>query len=163
MKLWVGVDPGNTGAVAAIDPNSGVVFFDTPTVKVGTKNLPHIAAMAGIIRTLAAENGANRVHVVVESVHSMPKQGVASSFNFGKGFGAWLGILAALEIPYTLVDPRRWTGTLLRDMPKGDEAAIIRASELYPAVAGELRTPRGRLLLGRADALLLAHFGKASG
>ena len=34
--------------------------------------------------------------VVIEKVHSMPGQGVASMFKFGQGFGAILGIAAAL-------------------------------------------------------------------
>lgn len=164
MKASIGIDPGLTGAVAVIDldPEGGAFFYDTPVVRLDKKQRYDYAAMAQILRMLKVEFWKG-LCVTVEKVHSMPKQGVASSFNFGMGFGAWLGILAALEIPYTLVDPRRWTKALLCDMPKGDEAAVIRASELYPAVSSELRTPKGRLLLGRADALLLAHYGLADG
>lgn len=167
---WLGIDPGLTGAVALIQPDGAVRFWDTPFLRIESKSAHKTAAgntpvrtvydrlaMAGII-SAANITGEGGITAVIESVHAMPKQGVSSVFKFGMGFGIWLGVLAALHIPHELVDPRRWTTSLLKDMPKGDEAAVIRAGELYPAVAGELRSPRGRLLLGRADALLLAHF-----
>jgi crossover junction endodeoxyribonuclease RuvC len=168
---WLGIDPGLDGAVALVQPDGSVRFWDTPFVEVEGKaktkagnakvrTLYDRAAMASIIASanLIAQDGIQGA--VIESVHSMPKQGVASSFKFGMGFGIWLGILAAKMLPHDLVDPRRWTRALLADMPKGDEAAVVRAGELYPAVSSELRTPRGRLLLGRADALLLAHYAR---
>lgn len=160
---FLGIDPGLEGCIAQIAPDcAGATFYDLPTVETiqGKKKRRRVdsGALAAILRSVKASNP--RLHATVESVHAMPKQGVASSFSFGQGFGMILGMLAALEIPHTLVDPRRWTGALLRDMAKGDEAAVLRASQLYPDVAGDLRTPRGRLLLGRADALLLAHFTK---
>jgi crossover junction endodeoxyribonuclease RuvC len=92
----------------------------------------------------------------------MPKQGVASSFTFGMGYGIWLGVVAAFQIAYTQVTPQRWTKLLLADMVKGDSRAVLRAAQLYPAFAGQLRTKRGALELGRADALLLAHYGKVT-
>ena len=169
---FLGIDPGLTGAVALIQPDNSVRFWDTPFVEVEVKgkktkagnakvrSLYDRAAMAAIVSAASLVGEGGLQSVVLEKVHSMPKQGVASSFQFGMGYGIWLGILAAKMIPHDLVDPRRWTGLLLRDMPKGDESAVIRAGELYPSVSGELRTPRGRLLLGRADALLLAHYGR---
>jgi crossover junction endodeoxyribonuclease RuvC len=163
MKTRLGIDPGLEGAVASIDTEGRVRVVDTPivTIKDGKskKRRYDIPAMVGAL-TGSIAGPWSEAYVVLEKVHAMPKQGVASSFNFGAGFGIWLGILAALRLRHELVDPRRWTKILLADMPKGDEAAVLRAGQLYPDAASELRTDRGRLLLGRADAILLAHYAR---
>lgn len=45
---------------------------------------------------------------VVEQVHSMPHQGVASTFSFGTNYGMLIGMLETLGIPYTTVTPGKW-------------------------------------------------------
>ena len=44
----------------------------------------------------------------LEKVGAMPGQGVVSMFTFGHAAGAVAGVLAALEVPVTLVTPQRW-------------------------------------------------------
>jgi crossover junction endodeoxyribonuclease RuvC len=156
---FIGIDPGLTGACVFLHEDGSVEFVDTPTIKQGgnAKQVYDRALMATTLRQAAHEMDC---HVYIERVHAMPKQGVASSFSFGTGYGVWLGIIAAFQLPHTLVEPARWTKELLRDLPKGDGRSVIRATELYPKEAPHLRTERGRLLHGRADALLLAHYGK---
>lgn len=46
--------------------------------------------------------------VGIELVHSMPKQGVASTFKFGVGYGILQGICGALRIPIIFVTPQEW-------------------------------------------------------
>jgi len=46
--------------------------------------------------------------MVVEDVHSMPKQGVSSTFKFGMGCGIIHGVAGALRLPLTLVTPNKW-------------------------------------------------------
>ena len=45
---------------------------------------------------------------VVERQQSMPKQGVASSFKTGVGYGIIIGVLAALDIPAYFLSPTQW-------------------------------------------------------
>lgn len=154
--IFIGIDPGQTGAVAMIC-NGDVSTWDTPTTitKKGKKNrteyLP--AQMSGILSDMT---GSPEVHAFIEKVHSMPGQGVASSFNFGTGFGLWLGILAGLQVPYTLVTPQAWKKALMQGMADKD-AARIRAQELFPCAAGMLSRKKD---IGRADALLIAEHGR---
>ena len=91
--------------------------------------------------------------VAIERVHSMPKQGVASSFKFGMGFGIWLGILAALRLPHELVTPQAWKKLMLAGMPKEKDASRQRAMQLFPDVDLSLKRHHGR-----ADALLIAEW-----
>ncbi len=86
----------------------------------------------------------------------MPGQGVVSMFSMGYGYGLLLGVIVALEIPYTLVAPQTWKKAMLFDMPARDKAAsLARAKQLFPTMSGEIGKHHGK-----AEALLIAEYGK---
>jgi len=151
---FIGIDPGLTGAVAVLD-NGVVRFHDAPVAVVGKRRVLVPVMMAGILRLETA--GLATTTAVLEAVHSMPRQGVASAFSFGKGVGIWVGILAALGVPYTEVAPQTWKRVMMRDMGKDKDASRLRAMQLFPAAASELARKGDH---GRAEALLLAFYGK---
>ncbi|KKM76262.1 hypothetical protein LCGC14_1382060 [marine sediment metagenome] len=150
----VGIDPGLGGAVAFIMRDDLAVVDDVPVIQVGKKREYNAPEMAEILRCWSPD------HVYIEKVHSMPKQGVASSFNFGKGFGLWLGIVATLGIPYTLVTPQRWKGKMLDGQRRGKGDARLRATQLFPELASSLTRVKDD---GRAEALLIAAYGRLTG
>lgn len=165
--IIVGIDPGITGAVAVISTGGGFPhLYDTPVElqqKAGGKNkteyLP--TQMAELLRnSFKMFDGpklcAADVHVFIEQVSAMPGQGVTSMFGFGKGFGLWLGIVAALQMPYTLVTPQRWKKEIMVGI-KDKDAARGRAQQLFPRVADQLGRKKD---IGRADALLIAEYGR---
>jgi crossover junction endodeoxyribonuclease RuvC len=166
---FVGIDVGSSGAIAVINPDTrNVFFFDTPTVtmKVGKKFKtsmdPHRAA--AILGELPADGG---ILISIEKVSAMPSvvgphgeerrtMGVTSAFSFGANFGMWVGICAALQLPYQLVHPATWKAKLLRDMAKGKDASRVKAMQLYPQTAKDLTRKKDH---ARGDACLLAHYG----
>ena len=156
---YLGIDPGLSGAFVILGDHGELQFFDTPTATVKSgKKLRHTMDCAQIVSVLMHELGrCAEVTVALERVAAMPGQGVSSMFNFGMGFGMWQGILAALQLPYTLVHSTSWKSKLMRDMGKEKGAAIVRAKQLYPMAAGSLTRKKDD---GRADALLLAHYAK---
>ncbi len=88
---------------------------------------------------------------MIEKVHSMPKQGVASSFTFGQGYGFLLGCLTALEIPFEYVTPMKWQ-RYLGCLSKGDKNVTKqKAQELYPHL---------KITHAIADALLIGEYLK---
>ncbi len=98
--------------------------------------------------------------VIVEKVHSMPGQGVASMFKFGQGYGAILGIAAALTIPTELVTPQAWKKVVLAGSAKDKDAAIDYCRRAFPQVS-LLPVPRCRKPHdGLADALCLLEYGR---
>ena len=98
--------------------------------------------------------------VIVEKVHSMPGQGVASMFKFGQGYGAILGISAALGIPCELVTPQAWKKTVLAGSAKDKDAAIEYCRRAFPQVS-LLPGPRCRKPHdGLADALCLLEYAR---
>ncbi len=164
MKIWAGIDPGNLGALVFILDDGRIRIIDAPTAKVAsgkrTRTVLLPAVMATELRYFADPSEDCDLHVYVELVSSMPKQGVASSFNFGMGYGMWIGVLAALKIPYTLVKPNRWKKEMMAGMGKEKEAACVRAAQLFPSASEDLSRPKrggGVVYLdGRGDALLIA-------
>jgi hypothetical protein len=169
QDVTIGIDPGLDGAIAIIDGRTDVrpselfketgraiVIHDVPAFAAKTGRSYDIQAMLGILRPYDGEGA----RVFLEKVHSMPDQGVASSFTFGVGFGIWQGILAALGMQHTLVTPQRWKKVCLADVAKNNDAAeAAHAARLYPAASALIRGPRGGLKTGRVDALLIAHYG----
>lgn len=163
MKVWGGIDPGNDGCLVLLYENEQIEFHDAPTavVKSGKHNRTVLVPqeMANRLQDVKGSGLHPRFHVYVEQVSAMPKQGVSSSFNFGMGYGMWLGILAALQIPYTLVTPNRWKKEMMAGMGKEKEASCVRAAQLFPNAGALLSRPKrggGLIFLdGRGDALLL--------
>lgn len=157
-KYFIGIDPGLSGAVAIIKEDGTAAVIDTPTTQVKSgkknKNLYVESLMADIFREYAGTN----VTVSLEKAQSMPKQGVASTFSTGEGYGLWRGILAALQIPYTIVTPQKWKKAMMSGMGKEKSASCYRAQQLFPSV--ELFGPEGGAKDGRGDALLIAEYGR---
>ena len=153
---YIGIDPGLGGAVAVLGSDGFAdALHDAPVAIVGKKR-EHVAArMVGILKPYAENSVA-----ALELVHSMPKQGVASAFNFGRGLGLWIGILAALGIPYDLVTPQRWKGVMMDGMGKEKDAARLRAMQLFPFESDQLALKKHH---GRAEALLIAEYRRRHG
>jgi len=179
--IYIGIDPGLNGAVGIIhykteaelenlysatieghDMGRGTTIeatyvYDTPTALVEgetTKRKYLAPAMAMLLQPFAERQD---VLAVLENVHSMPKQGVASSFCFGEGKGMWEGILAAFEIPTEMVSPQRWKKEMMADQGKDKSAARFKAMSLWPNLADKLKLVKHD---GRAEALLMAEYGR---
>ena|SRR5271165_4412275 len=157
--IYIGIDPGLNGAIGVlseISPYWRSEVHDTPTMVVsGTKDkrVYNVPAMAALLKPF---KGADAL-VVLEAVHSMPKQGVSSSFSFGEGFGMWKGIIAAYELPLELVSPQRWKKAILADQGKGKDASRFKAIALFPALAEQLARKKDD---GRAEAILMTEYGR---
>ena len=164
--IYIGIDPGLNGAVGVlkshgstyVDPGS-IQVFDTPTMLVSgikEKRVYNTVAMALLLKPFVDQVG-DDVLCVLESVHSMPKQGVASSFSFGQGLGMWQGIIAAMGFPLEMPSPQRWKKEMLADQGKEKEAARFKAMQLFPSIATEFKRAKDD---GRAEAILLAEYGR---
>jgi Holliday junction resolvasome RuvABC endonuclease subunit len=135
---FIGIDPGQKGGIAVLDENTALVW-DMP------EGAPQIANLLREIKTddcLAA----------IEAVHSMPGQGVSSSFKFGMGTGVIHGALAALRMPFVLVTPQRWQKAVF-DSAGGDTKvkSLDLARRLFPDVDLHRKCDHGK-----SDALLIA-------
>ena len=151
--IYIGIDPGASGAIAVIYDDV-INFYDLS--KSHADNVDHLKA---ILFSGKVERSA--LFAVIEKVNAMPKQGVASSFNFGVTFGALQGALYALNIPFTLVTPQKWKARVFDSSPRGqvkaDQKTAARdlARRLYPQASDRLARVKDS---DRAEALLMAHY-----
>ena len=150
---FAGIDPGISGAASFFIENN-IVSFDTPFYyiqKSGSKRREYdIQNMVKIFDFVKPEE----YIIAIESVHSFPKEGPAGAFQFGKGFGIWLGILATKKIPYELITPQAWKKEFgLIGQTK--EAAIQKVQQLFPSA--DLSDTKEQQL-GRSDSILISEF-----
>ncbi len=145
--MILGVDPGKSGGWAILTPEGARVGV----MPLAGKDLD-LGALA------VAWRGAS--YAVVEAVHSMPGQGVASCFSFGRSFGSVLGVLAGIGVPVELVTPQAWKKLILPGTLKDKDAAIAWCRRVHPGVSlipnERARVPHD----GIADALCIAEYGR---
>lgn len=90
-------------------------------------------------------------HCYIEKVHAMPKQGVTSTFTFGRGYGFLRGCLVSYKIPFEEVTPSKWQKAL-SCLSRGDKNLLKgKAQQLFPDLNITLKT---------ADAVLIAEYGR---
>ena len=95
---------------------------------------------------------------MIEDVHSMFQVSAKSNFSFGYNLGVITTIAIACNVMVDKVGPKKWQkfiGVKEKGPAIKKEVAEI-AKRLYPDTV--LHTPRGRLLDGRSDALMIAHY-----
>jgi len=146
--MIIGIDPGISGAIAFFD-NFGklISVHDFPLIKEGSHN--HINAHALSLMIKRKVLIPQLAVAKVESVHSMPGQGVASTFKFGRSYGTILGVLGTLGVTVELITPQKWKkkhGLVKKDK----DASRILAAELYPLAPLDRKKDHGR-----ADAILI--------
>lgn len=164
LRLTIGIDPGLTGAIVSLADGEPSSFTDMPTVPRASKGHQIDGfGLAARLRGLLQQHSGAYVLVILENVHSMPKQGVSSVFKFGDSFGCIKGVLAGLGQRYKLVQPERWKKHfgLVRDkenpVPESEykDRSRLKAIDLFPSAALMLERKRD---CGRAEALLMARW-----
>jgi crossover junction endodeoxyribonuclease RuvC len=154
----IGIDPGKKGGLCALDEAGKIVSaIAMPDV------LAQTVDWFGERLDWGDPNHGN-VRVFIEQVGAMPGQGVTSMFTFGRGYGELIGIVAGLQIPYTLVRPQEWQKTY---WPKSKGAntktlAHSAVTRLYPEhdLRGTERSKKPHD--GIVDAILIARWGHQS-
>lgn len=143
MTTYIGIDPGQKGGIAMLNDHWEPRASCHPMPLSADKEIDVVA-----IHQLIAEWPSPR-RVAIEKVASMPKQGVASVFTFGKGYGRVLGMLEVVGYSYELVRPQVWKAALGVTADKGK--AIATAKRMFPELAGTIGNHDGM-----AEALLIA-------
>lgn len=141
--IYIGVDVGKKGAMAILNGNDiEIVPFDKKEY----------------IEALKRYKESDYVFGIIEQVNSMPKQGVASTFNFGTSFGWLQGAFDAFGIPYELVRPQKWKKVFSVTSDKNTSIEV--AQRLFPNVSLK-RTERCKKDDDNiAEALLMCEYGR---
>lgn len=155
-SLICGADPGLGGAICFWSPELETVeMFDMPTFEVERNR----KLKREVDRYQLAALFRERAHlvrlVVIEQVASMPNQGVASMFAFGKAAGMIEMAAAAAQLPIHDVTPAIWKRAMRVSADK--DTSRRAASNLAPHHAHHWRLKEHD---GRAEAYLLARYGE---
>ena len=139
MKAFIGVDPGMSGAAVVIDGDGECIDL------VRFKETDHDICEFFRARSPEITFG------VLERVNAMPKQGVSSTFKFGRSYGFCGGLMAGFQIPHELVSPAVWQAAM--GCRSGGNKNITKQ-------AAQRLFPRMKITHATADAFLLAEFAR---
>jgi hypothetical protein len=144
-----GIDPGTNGAIAVLDSENpdSVALLDLKKVS---------------IYQAAVWLHTQQVNAIwLESVHSLYGMSAKSNFGFGRNFGIAFAIakMGTSDGRVQQVTPKVWQkyiGVTVKGKGIKQEVCNI-AQGLYPNAL--LHGPKGGLLDGRSDALMIAYYG----
>ena len=154
MDVYIGIDPGITGAFAVLEADSHRLLdiMDMPLLSEGKKQRIHGYCLAILLKQWS--QGEYQVRMTyLEKVHAMPKQGVTSMFSMGRSFGAVETAISMLALPITYITPQVWKRRA-RLIGQAKDVARTRALELYPEAPLTRKKDHNR-----ADAILIARYG----
>ena len=172
---FLGVDPGLHGGFALISNDEIAQAWPMPTTFRRGKEIVDEPAVGSLFKTRLHPAGI--AYCVIEHVHSMKGQGVASMFKFGRNAGLLIGLLIAHEIKFEETVPEIWQRSLgIRarvKAPKGrglfinfereetksqyKKRLLAAAKQLFPsAFTGKSNEESLKI----ADALLIAEYTK---
>jgi len=139
--VYCGIDPGQSGAIAVIEHNDvGAYPFKRLTER----------DIYDLLCTIKPD------FTLIERVHAMPKQGIASTFKFGQNYGFLRACMIGTETPFEEVAPGRWQkamgcGKKCETRTEKKNLTKARAQQLFPHL---------KITHAIADALLIAEYCK---
>ena len=149
--LILGIDPGSSGGLAIVESKINslpkiIWASKMPIVNIYSKKIIDVMKVSSILREYAIDV------TIIEKVHAMPRQGVTSSFQFGRSFGGIeaLCYLYAKRVDY--VAPVVWKKKLGLGSSKQDSLDLARLK------FGDLEYWNLKSNDGIAEAALLALF-----
>lgn len=154
--IFVGIDPGLTGAISFIDSRGSCVIEDIPTVElfgnVMVKRKVDGLALARLVRQHCPAT--DQAMAVCEAVRAMggKNNAVQTQGSLMRTLGAIETVFEVLRCPWQVVEPQAWKRFYGLGSDKAASLATARA--LYPGAPLKLAKHHNR-----AEALLIAHYG----
>jgi crossover junction endodeoxyribonuclease RuvC len=150
--IYIGIDPGFSGAIAFYAPKENIVsIYDMPVYQ-NAKGKTEIN-LYELHDILAPETDEPHM-AIIEQVAAMRGQGVTSMFRFGQSYGATQMAVAAHKIPMQFVTPAKWKKHFNLSRDKGVSRSV--AIQRFPKNASDFSRVRDD---GRAEATLIALYG----
>ena len=152
--IAIGIDPGASGAIAAIDLTTGDAFaIDIPTRTIRSRSgrTKPILDHDELIAVTRHHWGDARAIATVENPSSF-RQGSVGAATFAANISACITAMAAIEVPRLLVAPLTWKRAM--GLSSNKAASIAVAGRYFPFA--DLGT---KATADRAEALLIALYG----
>lgn len=156
--VYVGIDPGLSGAVAFYDAlKEAFHVIDMPTrwiTRNGKRRRQIDCVELGSLLDLYTAG--RDVRAFVEQVNAMPGQGVTSMFSFGRAAGVVDGELGAMGVDPVYVLPRVWQTRAGLAPKAGKDSHRTLAAKVWPKYKALFSRAKDD---GRADAALILRYG----
>lgn len=171
MALVAGLDPGVGGAIAVYDTVSRDLSYivDLPFwyEAVGAKKRKRLDKVA--LQELCDTLSVMGVELIVmEAVGGRPGQSASAGYSFGFAVGLIYSSLFHAKIIIESVPPTRWKklmnvpgkagGKGKSEKQQAHGSIMLRVEQMFPNHRDAFRTPRGKFLMDRADAAMLAKY-----
>lgn len=162
MRVYVGLDPGMTGGLAAVS-ESGELLSVAAMPRVNGSTGPQ--DYHAIKEWFVSVKKLGKVEAALEKISVRPGEGVKSTLTAGTNWGFLKGMLVAIGARYIEPTPQSWKKTLGlpkrsgKERKKGKEDAVVLATQLFPGInltPGRKRVPHD----GMADAVLIAEYAR---
>lgn len=142
--IYCGIDPGSKGYVCLLDPTNNTAGF-----------MPCASSSNALFAYFTT---ANPRKIMVEDVHSLFGMSAKSNFNFGYNVGFIQALAMMPPCGMDLVQPKVWQKAIgVKPGSKTIKQDVAKICQrLYPQV--DIYGPRGGLIDGKADSLMIAHF-----
>jgi len=149
--IHIAIDPGLTGAIAAIDSDAQLVLCaDLPVIRDNKLAWIDSNDLTGLFLQCLQGRPAR---VTVERSQAMPGQGVSSTFCTGVVLGSILAACQRIAAPLTLVTAAVWKRHMGLDASKS--TSLDKARLLFPSAELERKKDHNR-----AEALILAEYSR---
>lgn len=164
--IYVGVDPGKTGAIATINSdNMEIEIQPMPIIKGKGRGEYDLVEIKNVLCLLPgyADTYPPRILVIVEKLQPLPpkmKGGSIANYHRGVASG-WSWLLTGMSIPYQLVRPQDWQKVMLAGTSGTDtkQKSIIAAQRLFPGQSLKRTEKCRKPDAGMSDALLMCAYG----
>jgi crossover junction endodeoxyribonuclease RuvC len=149
--IYIAIDPGLTGAIAAIDDDAQLVLCaDLPVVRDNKLAWIDSNDLTGLFLECLQGRPAR---ITVERAQAMPRQGVSSTFTTGCVLGSILAACQRIHAPLTLVTAAVWKRSMGLDATKA--VSLDKARLQFPTADLDRKKDHNR-----AEALLLAEYSR---
>jgi len=145
----LGIDPGLTGAWAVVNGDDLEAIQDMPVWKPGKREMIDPRVLSDQLRM--AEFG----KIIIEKAQPMPKQGVSSTFRYGRCMGIIEAVAYHFEVPVHFISPVQWKRKA-RLIKQDKDMSRALARTLWPKFDERFRKVKDH---GKAEAALIAYFG----
>jgi len=158
MKLYIGIDNGYTGAVAAIAPDGNLTHRPVAVEELGNDRFLDVRANLAIVEDFLATFGVAKgeAFVAYEQSRKNPRFGAIGNFINGKNGEFWRVLLAMGQLPHCSVNPQTWQRQMfagVRGLDTKAMAALV-VRQRFPAIDyGDYTAEERR---GVNDAILIA-------
>ena len=157
MKI-ISIDPGKKGAIVWLNADATDFYFEKMPLDSEGK-IDFI-----ILRELLNRDPDEQQHIFSEKPNTMGVMGATQAFNYGVDFGLLLSVVIDSELPYTLVEPNKWTKIIhagIDSKYKPKAKSQIAVKRLFPKFLSRIPKTKPRYYSeGVVDALLIAEYGR---